>query len=274
MILFLFVLALEVSIVILFHTLNGNPWLLFLWIPLAILIGFILTVVFILFGAIPFVGATKPQNKLRQLLISLCGHYLLLMMNSHVKVYGRKNMVKSNCLIVSNHKSLIDPVFIYAGLRRVGWPCAKKEVPEEMPYLKFILDNFHTMYIDRENDRNSLKEIIKGINELKAGNDVLIFPEGGIKTRDVEQMVAIKSGSYKLAVKANVPIQPIALVGNTKTFTRKCFFKHVRVKLYILEPLMPEQYANMTTHEIGVEILNRVNKMFGHEEKHEVAIDE
>ena len=248
--------------------------MLFLWIPLAIITQLLLFFLFFFFGVLPLVSKTKPDNPFRKFFTWTFASHVMLIAGIRVKVVGRENLTKGKgVLYVSNHKSLIDPVIIFLATRKAAWPCSKKEVYNDMPYLRYVLRNLHTMYIDRENDRNSLKEIIKGIKELKEGNGVLIFPEGGIKTRDTEQMVALRSGSYKLAVKSEAVIQPIALVGNSKLGNRSVLSRR-RVTVHILKPLLYEDYKDMTTHEIGFKVIDMVNSVFTGEEKKEVTVDE
>ena len=60
--------------------------------------------------------------------------------------------------------------------------------------------------INRSSDRDAAKSIVEGIKFMKEGNGIILFPEGGIKTREVEQMVSIKPGAYKLATKSEAII--------------------------------------------------------------------
>lgn len=274
MILALLNLVLTVGITFLYRFINTNPWFLFLWIPLAIITDLAILMLFFFFIALPVVCNTKPDNPFRKCFTWLYSSLILLIAGIKVKVIGRENLPKKQgILYVANHKSLIDPIIIFNATKKASWPCAKKEVYNDMPYLRYPLKMLHTMYIDRENDRNSLKEILRGIKELKKGQGVLIFPEGGIKSRESEQMVALRSGSYKLAFKSEATIVPMAIVGNSKLGNRSVFSKR-KVTVHILKPLTYDEYKDMTTHDVGFEIINRVNSIYANEEKKEVVVDE
>lgn len=76
------------------------------------------------------------------------------------------------------------------------------------------MKEFDCVFIDRENTREGLKSILQGVENLKRGRSMLIFPEG---TRSKSHKInEFKKGSMKLATKAKVPIVPITVDGAFK----------------------------------------------------------
>ena len=68
--------------------------------------------------------------------------------------------------------------------------------------------------MDRDNIRKSAEAIVKGIQILKAGHSMVIFPEG---TRSKGGPVKeFKAGSFKLALKSKVKIIPVTIDGSYK----------------------------------------------------------
>ena len=65
--------------------------------------------------------------------------------------------------------------------------------------------------LDRNNDREGARNILEAIKRVKAGNNYLIFPEGGVKSRETEHMVALRAGAYKLATKESVNIKSVTV---------------------------------------------------------------
>ena len=98
-------------------------------------------------------------------------------------------------------------------------------------------------------DRSSLKKsaaaIIEGVNILKNGYSLVIFPEG---TRSKGgPMCEFKAGSFKLATKAKVPIVPVTINGSYKLMeANNNMIKPAEVDLYI-HPMI-ETY-NLTKEE-------------------------
>lgn len=67
------------------------------------------------------------------------------------------------------------------------------------------------VFMDRENPRAALKAIKEGIEIVKSGHPLVIFPEG---TRSVDgKMGTFKPGSFKLAMKADAWIVPVTISG-------------------------------------------------------------
>ena len=138
-------------------------------------------------------------------------------------IKGEDNLPEEGPVIyIANHSSIFDAVVLAHVIKE---PCifiGKKEV-SKMPLINVWFDALGCIYIDREDKRQSLECILKGINELKSGQSIIIFPEG---TRTMgDEMKPFKEGSFKLATKSGVPIVPIALRN-----THKVFEEHNRVK--------------------------------------------
>jgi len=253
---------------LLYRLINTNPWMLFLWIPLAIITTLILTVILIYFVTIPLIFKLKESNKFRAFLTYQTTSFILPIAKIKIKVTGRENLVKeTNVMYVSNHKSLIDPVFVFHATRRPCSTAGKVEIWKDLKFLSFLFKKIDVLTIDRDDDRKAVKEILRGVEKLKNNKSVLIFTEGGIKTREVEQMVDIKAGAYKLATKSDAIIQPLAIHGNSKVETTK---GKKKILVEILKPIYPEEYQNLNTHEIGEMVLNIVNEHFQDEPKYEL----
>ena len=123
-------------------------------------------------------------------------------------------------LYVVNHRSaMFDPVTIYPFLKRPAGFIAKKEL-EKIPYFAYWLKLANSLFIDRENIREGYKTIVQAIEKLQRGVSILIFPEG-TRNKDQESktsMLPFHDASFKPAVKANVPIVPIALYNTADSF--------------------------------------------------------
>ena len=118
---------------------------------------------------------------------------------------------------------------------------------------------FGCIQIDRENNREAAKSILKGIEQIKHGMIMAIFPEGGIKDRDDEQMVAIKAGAYKLATKAEAPIVAITMIGTTDVKYRAPW-RRTKIKVIVHDPIYKEQYEQISTVELGEMVMKMVNE--------------
>ena len=262
------------GITYLFSLLSTNLWLLFLWVPLGLISTIGLFLFWIFFVICPIFKRLNPDSNLKakyschimKLIPLLCGVRLV--------VEGKENLTPNHkTLYVANHKSLIDPFLMYIATGRSLTAAAKSDL-WKFKILLPLIDAFHVIKINRDNDREAVKSILEGIKYIKGGNGMIIFPEGGIKTREVDQMVAIKAGAYKLAVKADADIQPIAIIGNKNISKRKFYQRFTKVTLRFLPVIKPEDYKDLNTHEIAYKVLNMVNENYPDEVKYVIEEEE
>lgn len=132
------------------------------------------------------------------------------MTGSKVVVTGRENIPEGPVLIVSNHQSNFDIMTLLWGIEKPLGFIAKKEM-QKMPLLSYWMNAIGCVFIDRGNPREGLKAIAEGIEKLKSGHTLVVFPEG---TRSKDgKLGEFKAGSFRLATKSGVPILPVALKG-------------------------------------------------------------
>lgn len=153
----------------------------------------------------------------------------------------------TNVLFVSNHQSNFDILIILAEIKKNTGFVAKVELGK-IPYLSDWMKNIHCIFMDREDMKQSMKTIIEGISLLKAGKSLVIFPEGTRSKSD--KMGEFKAGSFKLALKAKVPIVPVSINGSYKLMEgNKNRIKADRVDIYIHEPVYTDK---LSKEEIAV----------------------
>jgi len=158
-----------------------------------------------------------------------------------VEVTGMENIPKETCLFVSNHQSDFDiPVLMSAINKSIGF-VAKKEM-EKIPFLRYWMREMHSVFMDRENIREAVKSINEGIDNLKNGYSMVIFPEG---TRSkCDKVGEFKKGSMKLGLKAGVLIVPITLNGTYKAFEgNNNRVKSADVKVTFGKPVNPKDLS-------------------------------
>jgi 1-acyl-sn-glycerol-3-phosphate acyltransferase len=130
-----------------------------------------------------------------------------------LNVKGRENIPDRNCLFVSNHQGLLDiPVIVSVINRQVGF-VAKKELIK-FKLISSWMKDIHSVFIDRDNVRDSIKTINEAVENLKSGYNMAIFPEG-TRSRGPE-VGEFKKGSMKLATKSQALVVPIAIDGTYK----------------------------------------------------------
>lgn len=166
-----------------------------------------------------------------------------------LEVRGEKNLLDEPCLFVCNHQSNLDIPSLMCALNKSLGFAAKKEM-DNIPIMTYWMKQIHCIFIDRSNPREGMKAIKEGINNLKDGHSMVIFPEG---TRSKgREMGEFKKGSLRMALKSGVPIIPVTIDGTYKSlevYDKKS--KRFNVKVVIDKPidvknLSREEAADLT----------------------------
>ena len=106
------------------------------------------------------------------------------------------------------------------------------------------------------------------MNQSPVSNDLInkgdkkwiIFPEGTRNKDPLNNLHPFHHGSFKAAVKANVPIVPVAIYGTQRIFKLKPQYKKYPIHIQYLKPLMPEEYKDMKTPEIAKMVEERIEQ--------------
>ncbi len=133
---------------------------------------------------------------------------------ANIKVTGLENIPKDKAvLFVSNHQGNFDIAIFISYINKSKGYIAKAEMLK-IPLLRDWMTYMKCLFMDRSDMRQSAETIVKGINILKSGYSLVVFPEG---TRSKSNTVGeFKAGSFKLATKSKVPIVPVTINGSYK----------------------------------------------------------
>lgn len=176
-------------------------------------------------------------------------------------------------LYVANHKSNMDPLVIFKLLyENTKIPyfrfIAKAEL-DSKSYLSYAFKLVDTIFINRENVRDTYNKFQEEINLNDDKRSIVIFPEG-TRVIDSEKMIEFHEGSFRIAYKYLTPIIPTVIVGSIdlnkekkptiqqqwhdKNIYPKLMNKNKIIYVNFLKPIKPQNYAtvaiNHTTKNI------------------------
>jgi 1-acyl-sn-glycerol-3-phosphate acyltransferase len=127
----------------------------------------------------------------------------------HIK--GMENLPKNKPVVyVANHQSIFD-IGVFLGY--MPWPkgfMAKVEILK-LPIIRSWMKEIKCVFLDRKDIKKSAQAIMDGVNHLKNGHSMVIFPEGTRSRGKAPN--PFKGGSFKLPVRAKVPIVPVTIDG-------------------------------------------------------------
>lgn len=176
--------------------------------------------------------------------------YLCFLAGAIPRFVGLEKLPKDRSfLLVSNHRSLFDPLLLMWKL--APWHIAFITKPSNFnyPFFRPIGSAGGYLTIDRENDREALKTILRAADYLKRGVCSLgIYPEG-TRTRTGE-LLPFHPGSFKAAQRGGAPIAVCCVTGTEKLKRGLLLCPH-RVRFEVLELLPAEQVKTMSTKELA-----------------------
>jgi 1-acyl-sn-glycerol-3-phosphate acyltransferase len=134
---------------------------------------------------------------------------LLSTLGWDLKTYGLHNVpLTGGVLLVANHQSYLDPIFIGAHPNRMTSYLARHGLFTNR-YFSWLIRGFNAFPIRQgEGDLGAIRETVRRLQE---GHMLTIFPEGA-RTADGE-LGKIEPGAALVIRKAGVPVVPVGIEG-------------------------------------------------------------
>ena len=157
------------------------------------------------------VSLVERSGRLQHRIARTWGKLCIWSSASSLEVRGQENLARHTVAVyASNHTSYMDTPVVFAALPFQFRILARKEL-WSWPFIGWYLARSGQIPIDTANPRATLSSLGAGAKALRAGMPLFVFPEGG-RTPD-GAMQGFLSGAAYLAIRAQVPLVPIALQG-------------------------------------------------------------
>jgi 1-acyl-sn-glycerol-3-phosphate acyltransferase len=155
-----------------------------------------------------FEKSGRIQHRIAQKWARMC----VWVSGSHVTIRGAENLNKHPVAVyASNHTSYMDTPVVFASMPFQFRILAKKEL-WKIAFIGWYLERSGQIPIDvGGNAHAGLASLGAGVKALRGGMPLFVFPEGA-RTPDGE-LQAFLSGAAFLAIRAQVPLIPVALSG-------------------------------------------------------------
>jgi 1-acyl-sn-glycerol-3-phosphate acyltransferase len=167
---------------------------------------------------------------------------ILKTVNCPVTIVGAEYLDGSRpCVYAANHISALDIPTLYQALPFQFRIMAKKEL-FRYPFLGWHLRRSGQIPIERENARSSLRSLIEASRAVQSGTPLLVFPEGG-RSAD-GQVKPFLGGAFYVAIKAGVPVVPMAIVGSFEAVPmNRLVVKPRPLTLLVGEPISSKEFS-------------------------------
>ena len=142
-----------------------------------------------------------------------------------------------------------------------GFFVAKKEI-EKVPLLNIWMKYLYCLFLDRKNMKEGLKTILTGIDYLKAGTSIVIFPEG-TRNKSIDGVLPFHAGSFKLAEKSGCRIIPMVQNNTAAALEDHLpFFKKTHTVLEFGKPIDVASMDREQKKTLAKDVQDLIEKMY------------
>ena len=237
------------------------------------MIRFILIVIFVVsflifFSPVMFVlwliGKKKPsiKDKASRAIIYRAFGVVRFIAGTKLVVLGKDNIpTDSAVLYVGNHRSYFDIILSYISVPGITGFIAKKEM-NRYPLLRGWMRYIHCLFLDRDDIRQGMQTILTGIEKVKSGISIFVFPEG-TRNKSDDEFLPFKAGSLKIAEKSGCPIVPVAINNSDEVFEKHLprIYK-TTVVIEFAPPIYPNQLNKEARKELPETVVKTIKAMY------------
>jgi 1-acyl-sn-glycerol-3-phosphate acyltransferase len=179
------------------------------------------------FGCISLIaGLWDKSGREQHSIARIWARTLLLISLSPVKIIGREKLHEHETAVyASNHLSYMDTPVLFAKLPFQFRILAKQSL-WKVPFIGWYLNRSGQVPVDSNSPRSLIGSLNRGVATLKAGLPLVLFPEGGRAATG--QLQTMMSGCAYMAIKAQVPLVPLTLIGTYELLPIHAYALHPR----------------------------------------------
>jgi 1-acyl-sn-glycerol-3-phosphate acyltransferase len=215
----------------------------FLWLP-AMLLVFAVTV--------PF----DPTRRVVGRFLRWCAVFITVTFPFwRIRMEGRWPPDRRSYVVVSNHQSMLDILMLSRVPREMKW-VAKREL-FRVPWVGWMFWLAGDIPIRRGHADSGRDMLVRARRYLDRGMSVMMFPEG-TRSRD-GRMLPFKSGAFRMAIEAGVPVLPIAVHGTGEGMPKGSpWIRPARPRARILDPVETAGLADGDANRLRDQVRERI----------------
>ena len=203
-------------------------------------------------------GSEKLRDRYIHFTVATWARSLIKAAGGIIEVVGRDNLPPSERLcFIANHQGAFDIPIILATLPGPIGFIAKKELAL-LPIVNIWMKGIGCIFINRSNRRAALESIEQGVQQLKRGRYMILFPEG-TRSRG-PQMNTFKHGSLKLPIRSKAVIVPVTISGSYRLKELSGRIQPGKVTVTIHKPIDSYSYTEDETGRLGLRLAELISR--------------
>ncbi len=214
------------------------------------------------FGSVSLLASVfDGSGRVQHAIAHAWGGALLRITLSPVRVIGAENFRKVPVAVyAANHLSYMDTPVVLNKLPFQFRILARHDL-FKLPFIGWYLQRSGQIPVDSTSLRSTLASLNRGVKVLQAGMPLVIFPEGG-RSPD-GSLQPFLSGPAYMAIRAGVPIVPIALIGTHQLMPMHTYHLQPRPLLLIVgEPISTAGYTSKMADALSQRVFDSIRAMY------------
>ena len=182
------------------------------------------------------------SNNLSHRISSLWGRLMCTLNGIQVDVEGLEHVRRDRAQVfVANHQGFFD-IFALSGFLPVQIRWVAKSSLFKIPFVGWAIAASGYIPVVRGDRKKSYQAFVATIEKLKAGNSIVIFPEG---TRSEDGTIGpFKKGGLLLSVRSGAPLVPVTLLGTGNIIKKGSgIIRPGRIQIVISPPIPSQAVA-------------------------------
>lgn len=214
------------------------------------------------FGSVSMLASIfDGSGRIQHAIAHAWGGFLLRLAMSPVRVECAENLNKTPTAVYAvNHLSYMDTPVLFAKLPFQFRILARHDL-FKIPFIGWYLQRSGQIPVDSTSLRSTLASLNRGVKVLQSGMPLVIFPEGGRSSDG--RLQNFLSGPAYMAIRAQVPIVPMALIGTYELMPMHTYHLQPRPLLLVVgEPISTAGYTSKMADALTERIRDRIAEMY------------
>lgn len=201
------------------------------------------------FGSLALIASLFDKDgKLQHAIAQRWGRAVIRISGSRLTVIGGEHLDGRSAVYAANHLSYTDTPVIFGALPFQFRIVARHEL-FKLPFIGWYLRRSGQLAVNVTNPRASIASMGAAVKTLKSGLPLFIFPEGGRSASG--HLSTLLNGPAFMAIRAQVPIVPMALIGTYELLPiHTTSFHPMPLRLVVGEPIDTSGYSAKQVDEL------------------------
>ena len=215
--------------------------------------GLLLVLLFLVAVCLPVDRETPPENdsKFFRIIAKLYIDMAIRLGRIELRTKGLEKIPREGrFMLVCNHLNELDPAVMLHCFPDSQLAFISKKENKYLPIISQVMHKLMCPLIDRENDREALKTILRCIDMLKQDKvSIGVFPEGYVSLDG--RLRHFRGGVFKIAQKTGVPIV-VCTIRNTKKAMRDLFaMRKTWIEMHLVDVVDAEEVKATATMDMA-----------------------